>query len=300
MQSPNFLITGAARSGTTSLYHYLSEHPEIFMCPTKEPCFFAFEGREIKFAGPGDENAVNRVSVNELGAYQALFNGVKNEKAIGEASVWYLYDSIACDKIRHYTPDAKLIMILRNPVDRAYSAFLKQRRENREPISEFGRALEEEEIRIGKEWGYIWHYKKAGFYYEQMKRYLDTFSKEQIKIYLFEELESNCQQVVSDIFGFLGVDQSFEPDLAVKYNESFVAKNESLMKLTHSRNPIRSVLHACIPANIRHKVTNKLQTLNADVPPIPPAIRMQLTREFRQDILNLQGLIERDLSGWLD
>src|SRR3954452_17434204 len=123
MTMPNFLIVGAAKSGTTSLYYYLKQHPQVFVSPVKEPKFFAYEGEKVVYRGPGDaEN--NRRLVNNLADYRALFGGANGAKAIGEASPVYLYSPKACERIRHYLPDAKLFVILRDPAERAYPSFL--------------------------------------------------------------------------------------------------------------------------------------------------------------------------------
>ncbi len=115
MTMPNFLIVGAMKCGTTALYYYLEQHPQIFMSPVKEPNFFCFEGREGLDSGN---------SITDIAAYRGLFRGVSSERAIGEASHCYLYEPRAVERIKHYTPDARLIAILRSPIERAYSHFL--------------------------------------------------------------------------------------------------------------------------------------------------------------------------------
>ncbi|HEY1419866.1 MAG TPA: sulfotransferase, partial [Candidatus Dormibacteraeota bacterium] len=126
MTLPNFLIIGAAKSGTDSLYGMLGQHPQIYISPSKEPMFFVAEGLpEVPYRGPSDREVLLRWDswVNTLEHYESLFGGATVEKAIGEASTWYLYDEGAPHRIKHHVPDAKLIAVLRNPVERAYSAF---------------------------------------------------------------------------------------------------------------------------------------------------------------------------------
>jgi hypothetical protein len=112
MTMPNFLIIGAGKSGTTSLYHYLGEHPDVFMSPVKEPGFFVYEGETLRFCGPGDDKA-NRKFITDISSYQALFEAVSHENAVGEASPSYIYRKKASEQIWHHLPDAKLIAILR-------------------------------------------------------------------------------------------------------------------------------------------------------------------------------------------
>ena len=132
MAMPNFLIIGAMKSGTTALYYYLEQHPQVYMSPVKEPNFFCSE-----------ENSDGDFATR-LGAYQDLFRDVSGEKAIGEASHCYLYEPEAAARIQEYITDAKLIAVLRDPVDRAYSHFLHMVRNGSEPLTDFALALREE------------------------------------------------------------------------------------------------------------------------------------------------------------
>ena len=123
MAMPNFLIIGAAKSGTTALYHSLKQHPQIYMSPVKEPRFFAFEGETPRFCGPGDDRFVRKFVTN-FEDYLRLFEAVTDQIAIGEASTVYLTMSeTSSRRIRHHLPHAKLIAVLRHPADRAYSQY---------------------------------------------------------------------------------------------------------------------------------------------------------------------------------
>ncbi len=164
MTLPNFLVIGAAKSGTTALHEYLKQHPQIYMSPQKEPHFFSLEGKKVDFRGPGDkrEEQLNN-SVTNIEDYRKLFQGVSNEIAIGESSTSYLNNPEAPERIRHYIPNAKLIAILRNPVARAYSSFLHMVQRGYEPLTDFAEALRDEERRIRDNWMGLWHYKQTGF-----------------------------------------------------------------------------------------------------------------------------------------
>src|SRR5918998_2242905 len=124
MTMPNFLLIGAMKAGTTAFYQLLDKHPQVYMSPNKEPNFFAFEGEKLDFRAPSDIEGLNRHAVTEIEEYQALFDGVSGEKAIGEASHWYMYKPEASGRIKHHLPEAKLIAVLRDPAERAYSEFL--------------------------------------------------------------------------------------------------------------------------------------------------------------------------------
>jgi hypothetical protein len=264
MVMPNFLIIGAAKAGTTSLYEYLKQHPQIWMSPVKETNFFALEGEILDFRGPEDHNYINKFSITKIEDYLNLFQGVENQVAIGEASPLYLYHPTAPKRIQHYIPDVKLIVILRNPVDRAYSSFLHLVRDGREPLRIFAQALREEDVRIRSSWEHIWHYKQMGFYYDQLNRYFNRFEKQQIRVYLFEDFITNTSCTLKSIFQFLGVNDSFIPNMSIRHNVSIPKKQNSIELLLEIE------------------------------------VRKRLIEVYREDILKLQELLQRELSKWLE
>src|SRR5689334_11885254 len=169
MTLPNFLLIGAAKAGTSSVFAYLGQHPDVFISPTKEPNFFALAGQDVHFAGPGD-SIVNRVSITRLDEYEALFKSAGKGMAVGEASTLYLYNPGTAEAIRRLIPDARVLAILRDPAERAYSSYLHMRRDGREPVARFEDALAEEDARVHNHWEHLWHYSRLGFYYAQLKR----------------------------------------------------------------------------------------------------------------------------------
>lgn len=221
---PNFLIVGAAKSGTTSLHYYLQQHPEIHMSRRKDTFFFNFYGEEPSFNGPGDNEWYKRHAIIRREDYQAQFEGARGETAIGEACAQYLYDPRVPVRLHRDIPNARLIAILRNPVDRAYSSFLQQVRDGYETRSDFGEALNLEEYRIRNNWRPIWHYRKRGFYHQQLQKYLLFFDSSRIRVYLYEDLKDNTSWMLSDIFQHLGVDDSFAPDTTVRHKVQESAK----------------------------------------------------------------------------
>ena len=294
MTMPNFLIIGAAKAGTTALHEYLQQHPRIYMTPTKETNFFAFEGEEINFRGPGDE-ALKDFSITDLETYKAQFAGVKEEIAIGEACPSYLYHSQAATKIKQYIPNARLIVILRNPVTRAYANFLHIVRDDREPCRDFALALQAEAERIANNWEWFWHYIQIGFYGKQLKHYYEIFPSSQIKVYLYEDLKENAIATLQDIFRFLEVDDTFVPNMALRPNKSGMPKNKLLHQILTKPNPLKTLLKPLFPAKIRQKIQHQ----NLNTPQMSQEVRQQLLDLYRTDILHCQDLIQRDLSNWL-
>lgn len=200
---PNFFVVGAQKAGTTSLYHYLDQHPEIYMSPAKEPFFFDHEidssGRLIrqKF---GRRSLSRKPRFATIGEYQALFDGVREEKAIGEASPLYIYAPGTAERIKRYVPEARIVALLRNPADRAYSAFLYAVRIGVEPLTDFAQALEDEDRRIRDNWHYVYRYRDRGLYCRQLKAYFDVFGPERIGLWLYEDLKDDPQEISRSVY----------------------------------------------------------------------------------------------------
>ncbi|MGK7947882.1 MAG: sulfotransferase [Xenococcaceae cyanobacterium] len=300
MTMPNFLIIGAAKAGTTALYHYLQQHPQIYMSPHKEPRFFALEGQPLDFRGPGDKTRFKFVT--DLDSYRALFDGVSHQIAIGEASPWYLYVPQAGERIKHYLPQVKLIAILREPVARAYSNYTHALREGLEPLEDFALAMDAESERISQNWSYRWHYQQKGFYYGQLKHYFNLFDREQIRVYLYDDFIRNPVSLLQDIFRFLEVEDSFIPDLSRKHNVSGIPRNVALDQFLIRDTRPKRVLKRLFPAKIlRQQLKNKIMELNLrPKPPLEPKAKKRFQQVYREDILQLQKLIQRDLSRWLE
>ena len=301
MTMPNFLIIGAMKSGTTALYHYLKQHPQIYMSPIKEPNFFAFEGEDLNFKGPkGEQEWINQASITNLETYQQQFAEVSTEIAIGEASATYLCTPKAPERIKHHLPNAKLIAILRNPVGRAYSAFTHLRRDGQEPITNFSEALEQEKTRIAKHWVPIYYYQQLGFYAEQLQRYYELIDRQQIRVYLYEDFSRDPMAILQDIFHFLGVDENFAPDTSLLHNASGKAKNKALNDFLRTKHPVKDIFKPLFPKDLRQRLVVSLQNFNLQKnAPLSPELHQQLSNLYRQDIQNLEKLINRDLSTWL-
>ena len=294
---PNFLIIGAGKSGTSSLYYYLKQHPQIYMSSLKEPKFFAFEGDELDFKGPATES-VKRFSVTTLEEYRKLFEDVTNELAVGEASPIYMYSPKAALKIKQYIPKVKIIAILRQPAERAFSAFSHLVREGYETLS-FEEALQQEQKRIDNKWNPLFYYQDSGFYYSQLKMYFELFEREQIKVYLYEDLRTDTSALLQNIFDFLNVERNFQPDLTKK-NVSGIPKSRFVYDLFTKDNIVKTAFKPLFSNRVRRTIYDTITTKTLN--PKPEMLldtKLDLTRIYKQDILQLQELIDRDLSNWL-
>jgi hypothetical protein len=292
MPLPNFLIIGAAKAGTTSLYHYLQQHPQIYMSPLKEPRFFALEGKMIDRADP-----INRKSIVCLEDYRQLFDGVTRETAIGEASPMYLASPVAAERIHHYLPEVKLIAILRHPVARAYSHFIYMIQKNIEPTTNFMQALAQPDYRLGS-FVRTRPYIDYGFYHSQLQRYFRLFRSEQINVFLYDDLQTSSTRLLRQLFQFLEVDDTFLPDLR-PHNASGLPKNRVLHQLLYKSQAIRAALKPLVPVGLRQTIAKQMQTQKTAYPPIPAEAKTYLLQLYRDDILQLQDLLDRDLSHWL-
>lgn len=304
MTLPNFILLGAAKSGTSSVWDYLKQHPQIFMSNPKEPNFFVFEGVKLPpFSGPeSPEVLLKRLyqnTITDSESYQALFDKVSGEMAIGEASVRYLYFPQAPENIKKYIPDVKMIIMLRNPVDRLYSHYVMNIRHLLEPLS-LEKAIEQEEERINNNWGWDWHYTKVGMYSQQIKRYLNYFEPEQLKILFYDDFRENPVGVMTEIYQFLGVDDSFVLNIQRRKNEGYLPKNKLVHKFLFTSNPLKSFLEKILPRSLYKKLIENLKKWNSrPIPPLPIALRKSLNEVFREDITELQKIVNRELS-WLD
>ncbi len=244
MTMPNFLIIGAAKGGTTTLHNVLAQHPDVYMCPVKEVGFFWAYGEEIRLQGIGAERLRNRL-VDDLDRYQKLFDGVTNQIAIGEASVRYLSTANTPEVIRRFIPGAKLIASLRQPADRAFSAFNHNLRDGIEPCSDFGEAIAQDQNGLRDHW-VVCRYLNVGFYYQFLKRYFDIFDRNQMHISLFDNLKEKPYELVSSLYKFLDVDDTFVPDLSHRHNVTGIIRNQLLRVAWARSSKLRATIRPLI------------------------------------------------------
>ncbi len=298
MPLPNFFIIGAAKAGTTGLYHTLKQHPQIYMSPVKEPRYFILKDGIPDYCGPGDQKIL-RNSILTYEEYTRLFEDARHETALGEATVGYLaYSSKAAPSIKQYVPHARLIAILRQPADRAYSHYLMHFATGREILS-FPQALAVEEERQSNNWAKGWRYKGNGYYHRLLQPFYHLFPSGQIRIYLYDDWKAKPAQMLQDLLRYLGVDESFTPAV-IQRNTSWLPRSRAVQALLSGSNPLKIWLKRWLPPQLWRGVSKQIFRYNQKRPPrIDPEIRRQLTAEYRDDLLALQDLIQRDLSDWL-
>jgi Sulfotransferase domain len=296
---PNFFVIGAAKSGTSAIWNLLRQHPEIHMAKRKEPNFFSSTEIQPFCRGPGDFEH----RPLSLDAYHALFDSWDGEPAIGEASTSTLYFPGAVDRLYRYAPQGRIIVLLRQPADRAFSAYMYLRRDGREPERDFAKALRLEDRRYAMRWAFIWHYRRMGRYADQLEPFYRRFGKERIRVYLYDDLATDPLAVLQDMYRLLDVDPAFRPDTTRRMNASGVPRypffNRSIATLFDSPNPVRFLARRLVPEDIRLRFTQHMRSRNLVRLSIPQEVRDRLTEHNRESILRLQDLIDRDLSAWL-
>lgn len=295
---PDFLVIGAARAGTTALHSVLQQHPGIFMPDRKEPNFFAYEGETLACQGPGADYINN--SVVDLDAYTALFADAPEAAHLGEASPLYLYSEKAPGRIKHHVPDAKMIVILRNPIEQAYSHFMYATKQCIETETDFNTALRLENTRLAQAWQPLFGYSAFPRYGAQLARYFDLFPREQFLIRRYEDYQAAPDVFLRDVFDFIGVDADFIPNMGDKVNAGGVPKNQAFQDFLMKSNPVTRAIGLVVPQRTRLKLRDWLASMNMSAPEaLSPAARAVLVERLSDDIQALESLLDWDLTEWL-
>jgi len=295
---PNFLIAGAAKSGTTSLYYYLMDHPEIFFSANKEPSFLSAD----RYDSIAKLGLPTREYINSIEEYRQLFSQVGTEKAIGEASTDTLYYfSTSIPRIKQYLGEPKIIIILRNPPMAAFSMWTHMVRDNRETLS-FEDALDFEDDRITHHAICAYHYKVRALYFEQVKAFQTAFPE--VKCYIYEEFIKNINGTIRDICEFLDVDPAYQPSKTLVYNASGIPRhrwiNDLFIKYAPFRKVVRKIGTSLLSSSVYAGLRDEFRQKNMVKVGINPKTYNTLKDYYKKDILALQDLLNRDLSIWLD
>jgi len=274
------------------------------MSPVKEPAFFAFKDMERI---PTIKGLLEAPSYSySWEGYCELFQGA-SEELRGEASAFYLYFPEAPRRIYEYIPNSKLIAILRNPVERAFSQYLLYSRDGAIKNQSFADALTMEENSSAKPAeAHFLHYKKYGLYAEQLRRYFEVFNKDQLRVYLHEDLVTHPRAVTEDVLRFLGADTGYLPRQFAQFNPG--SGNLRYEKLWRAVSAIarHKYTKTLVPDRLRKSVSERIRDWKRQAmkptarPVMDHTIKESLVDYYRDDILELQELIGRDLSQWLD
>ena len=305
--TPNFFIVGAAKSGTTSVARYLGEHPQVYMSPIKEPSYFARDIVE-SLHPPGwarNQRGLDRYlnsptlgrrggCVLEWEAYLKLFRNVGDKIAIGEASTAYLISPMAPSDIRSAFPEARIIIVLRNPIERAFSTYQMFCRNGRLRAS-FSEVIRSEKAGRLADWRRMMLETRR--IAPGVERFLSTFPPDQIRWYFHEDLAFDALAVMKQIYSFLRVDPGFRPDISRRYNEEMVPKAPFLHYAAY-KSGLLGFANLVVPAKARPILRNVLFRSPRETS-ISAGDRTILAEYFREDVSHLSRLVDRDLSRWL-
>ncbi|MCI5127084.1 MAG: sulfotransferase [Candidatus Electrothrix sp. AUS3] len=294
MTLPNFVVIGAPKSGTTSLFYYLKQHPDIYLPVRKELHYFSYHHLKKRLEGPGDRDAFVQLC-NSRNAYESHYRNVKAEKAIGEVSPSYLYYSDVAQTIKETLGSVKIIVLLRNSVEKAYSQYMHLVREQLEFMT-FYDALMEEEKRSNAGWSDIWLYAESSLYSEKIKDYISVFGKENVKIILFDDLIKQTDEVMVELFSFLSVDTTYKCDTRRVYNRTGNVKSKKIALFFSKKNQIKTAIKMILPERIRIWIRLAIQDLNTEAKPtIDKKSSAYLANFFSKDISNIEKIIEANL-----
>lgn len=310
---PNFFVAGAAKCGTTSLYHYLKQHPQVYMSPIKEPNHFSTDIQPGNFSPEYKRYEKSKnldvakyvrgdmrqeqwgAYVHDPEDYRLLFRFADGKKAIGEISNSYLFSQVAARQIRTALPDSRIIIILRQPADRAFSHYQANLRDGR-TTRPFRQEIEYDDAKSIHGWGISHLYYELGLYHDQVKRYLDIFPKHQVKVLLFDDLKKDRQQLLNDLFQFLRIEPQTGIDTSDTYNEAKMPRSAGLINLI-TQTGLKRKLFRLLPKSRQAGI--KSLFFKAEKPLFRPEDREWMTNRYREEILRLEQLLQRDLHHWL-
>ncbi|WP_375772020.1 sulfotransferase [Archangium gephyra] len=280
MRKPNFFIVGAPRCATTSVYTYLKQHPDIFLSLLKEPIFFGSDLTRQPLAISGEE------------AYLGLFAGAGEARVVGEGSVFYLMSERAAEEIRAYSPEARILIMLRDPVEMMQSLHALYLRSGNEELADFEQALEAESARArgqrlpaGVYFPEGLQYRSIARFAEPVERFLRVFGKERVRVLVFEDLLKNPQAEMRGLLEFLQVDADFPVELDLEK----AAQRIRTVVLRQMRSATPEVLE-----KLKRKTAKNLHQGARGVP-LRPEVRARLQEELRPDVKRLEAVLGRTL-----
>ncbi len=303
MRKPNFFIVGQPKSGTTALYYFLKQHPDVFMPEQKEPWFFCtdIKRESDEFFGPG--KFYNKPWQRDQEEYIKLYQDAGDEKALGEATTVYLFSKEAAKNIYDFNPEAKVIALLREPVNFLYSFYHYWVGEGRENAKTFEQALRlESERKKGKNipvnirFPSELYYSERINYAQQVKRYLDLFGRDKVKVVIYEDYREDNKKVYKEVLDFLGVDNTFLPEFG-KINITNKPRNRTLHLLVHSL-PLKKWVEKAVTPRIWRKIvkfSKKILLKPEPRPKIDPELRKSLMKEYKHEVEKISELLDIDL-----
>jgi hypothetical protein len=287
---PNFVLIGAPKCGTTSLYHYLRQHPEIYLPDRKELHYFTYQQLKKQTAGPGDERVLD-FACSTRAEYEAHYRAAGSAPVAGDLSPSYFCFPEVARAIRAELGDVRIVVSVRDPIQRTYSQYMHLVRDGREELS-FHEGLLAEEERIRRGYGFLWRYASSSLYTDRIASFIEVFGRDRVKILLFEDLVRSPHTVLRDLFGFLGVDPEFRPDLSRVYNRSGRPRSLLLARFLSKQNALARRATLRVPRGMRTRLSRFLLDRNTGPKEAIEARSAEFLRGyFRADVERLSKLI---------
>ena len=297
---PDFLVIGAPKAGTTALHVALSGHPELYMSAIKEPKFFLTDGPPSAKGGPGDA-LTYREHVWRRADYEALFNPALPGTLTGESTPLYLYDRTALRRIRAEIPAAKLIVIVRDPVERAHSNWTHLWSAGLEPVGDFVRACEQEERRIAAGWASFWHYTGLGCYGEQLEYLFSLFPREQVLVLRYRRLVDDPAGTMDQICVFLGVAAGLLTEIPrqnVTSHPEPTLSHRAVSLAQRAGSAVGARVPGLTAATLTGPLERYLQRHSRERQPLSWEQRQELIPRFEADIDLLENVLRESFSDW--
>lgn len=291
---PDFLIIGAAKSGTTSLFRYLRQQDDVLLPEMKEPEYFAYGTREVPSPDFND-------TVEDFGRYVYLFGKAGEGKITVEASNYMCFPHVS-EEIKSKFLEVKLIAIIRNPVDRAHSHYHHDRRALLEPIGAFREAVEAELRALDENWEVGKHprpYLRFSLYGKQLQRYYNQFSPSQVKIISFDRFVKNTNQFLGEFAYFLGAESHYEKAIRKRGNPGFTPRSYEMYKVFQPETAFSKAIGRCLGASAHSFLRAVVAKLNrTEVPRVDSNLRSRLQNVFSEDVRCLQSLTGKQFDWW--
>jgi hypothetical protein len=298
---PDFFIAGAPKAGTTALHAALARHPSLYMSPVKEPKFFLSDGPPPTQGGPGDVRTY-REHVWRRSDYEALFAAAPAGSRRGESTPFYLYRQDAQQRIAALIPEAQLIVVLRDPIERAHSNWTHLWSAGLDPVDDFVQACGEEQRRIDAGWADFWHYLQLGMYGRQLEHLYTVFPRPQVLVFRYRAMIANPAGLLDAVCRFLSVEPGVLTEVPrenVTAHPDRTARHRSVARLLRAGSSVAGVL----PGQLGTAITDRLErSLQAGAKPRQPLTweqRRALIPAFEADIRLLESLTGEDFGDWL-
>ena len=301
MALPEFFVAGAPKSGTTALHAALAQHPGLYLSPVKEPKFFLTDGPPPAQGGPGDAKTY-REHIWRRPDYEALFDAAPPGALRGESTPFYLYSRDAQRRIKALIPAARLIVVVRDPIERAHSNWTHLWSAGLDPIGDFVEACAAEDRRISAGWADFWQYKRLGLYGEQLQHLYSEFPPEQVLVFRYRELVDDPAGTLNRICAFLGVAQGIVtqvPRENVTAHPEHTRRHLTLSRVLRTGSAVTARLPGHAGKALIDRLESSLQDGAAPRRPLTWEQRQSLIPYFESDIRLLGELTGEDFTDWV-